>query len=112
MNKEEIQARKVCAFCNWVKECEDCPHREWSSGKWHKKPRWDYLECQEWRYYLKKWHEKLIRRIRRFLKIHKWYTSSSIEREYKIIRKCTICEKEQEYISNKDYTKGKWINID
>lgn len=52
MDKDEKEARILCAFANWVKECEDCPHREWLDGKWLEKPKFDWRECQEWRYYL------------------------------------------------------------
>jgi len=115
MDKEELRARSICADTNWVKECEDCPHREWPSGKWHKKPRWNYLECEEWKYYLRKPYEKFIRKIRRIIRLHKWFIEIQyrglLHNPIRIIRTCTICEKKQEYKSNKDYTKGKWVNI-
>jgi len=107
MNKEEKEARKVCAWCNFNNECEDCPHREWPNGEWHKRPRWNYLECEEWKYYLRKPYEKFIRKIRKIFRIHKWFVEIKWD-SVKIIRTCTICEKKQEYKSNKDYTKGKW----
>lgn len=53
MNEQEQEARQMCAWCNWVKECKDCPHRKFPQGKWLKEPLWDWKECQEWRYYAK-----------------------------------------------------------
>ena len=110
MNKGEERARSICAWCNWAKERKDCPHREWPSGKWYKKPMWDWKKCNDWKYYLRKPHEKLIRRIRRLLRWHKWFE----DMEYapaRLIRTCTICGKREEYRANRDYTRGMWFRI-
>jgi len=120
LDKEELRARKICAWCNFVAECKDCPHREWPSGKWHKKPRWDWKKCQEWRHYLKTRRRKFIEKVRKFLKLHSWYQQvinplydDPKPRKFKIIRICTICEKKQEFKKkNIQDKKSKWINID
>jgi len=110
LNKEEKEARKVCAFCNWVKECKDCPHREWPSVKWHKNPRWNYLECNDWKYYLRKPHEKFIRKLRKLLRLHKWFE----EVEYgpaRLVRTCTICGKKQGWKYHKLNKGRKWVDV-
>jgi len=106
MTKEEKVAREVCAWCNFVAKCEDCPHREWPSGKWHKKPRWNHKKCNEWRYYLKSRRRKLIEKIRKAFKLHKWHTECTILVQPFIRRTCTICDEKQEFKNNK------WIKVD
>jgi len=91
MNKAEKVARDLCAFCNFNAKCEDCPHREWPSGKWHKEPRWDYRECKQWVLMLM---VHPVGRIGRFLcriGLHKWYRFKK-----KDLKKCIRCGVEEE----------------
>ena len=101
MNDEEKEARELCAFCNFVIDCKDCPRREWPSGKWHKKPRWDHIKCKDWITYT----NYPIGRIGRFLcriGLHKWYYFKTQE-----LKKCMRCGIEAE---NKPVDLWIWYN--
>jgi len=53
MKDKEIEARKLCAYCNFSKDCEECSHIDWPNGNWLISSQFDWKKCNEWRYYLK-----------------------------------------------------------
>jgi len=90
MNKAEKEAREYCAICNWVKECKDCPHREWPEGKWLEKPLFDWEECREWVHYLKNPIKSALGRFLCWLGFHDWFEYT--EDIVKIKRRCIRCK--------------------
>jgi hypothetical protein len=69
MNKDELEARNLCAKCNYVNNCEECMR----------------IDCEEWRHYLDN-PNTFKGKILCFLGLHDWY-------EYRSSRlmKCKRC---------------------
>jgi len=72
MNKEELEARTLCAKCNKVKCCSECVPNN---------------RCKEWTNYLDNPNSKLGRLLC-YLGIHDWYKYRSSN-----IRRCKRCGK-------------------
>lgn len=107
--EEEEEARSLCAFTNFCKNCNVCyilvnPKES------------DYIEfyvnCEEWKEYLVHPVDKLYRKLRCLLRLHFWFNYDKVvDKKFIILRKCVRCKEEQKYVSNKDYIKGKWVKV-
>lgn len=97
MNEKEKRARDVCAYCNFVPDCEACTHREWPSGRWYKVPRFNWKKCKHWRAYLISPIVSLFRKILCFMGRHRWYTSVNWKWRGRMERECTRCPSKQIY---------------
>jgi len=73
VNKEEQEARELCAECNWVDTCKDCICI----------PK----DCEEWRYYLNNTISRL-RKLLCYIGLHNWYKYRSSK-----LRRCKVCGK-------------------
>ena len=70
MNKEELEARSLCAHCNHVDSCRDCVPNE---------------DCQEWRYYLDNPNSRLGKLLC-YIGVHDFYKYRSSK-----LMKCKRC---------------------
>jgi len=67
MDDKELEARKLCAWCNFSKDCEECSHRDWPSGRWLLSQQFQIENCKEWKYYISEQRTPLLIRIKRVL---------------------------------------------
>ena len=110
--EEEIEARKICAWTNFSKDCNQCAHTLFPMLEWITEPHFNIEECNEWKEYLAHPVDKLYRRIRCLFGLHNYIVESTLANNFAIYKICTRCEVKYEWISNKDYTKGKWVKVD
>jgi len=52
VNNKERGARRICAWCNFSVDCEECSHRDWPSGNYLISSQFNWKKCKEWTMYL------------------------------------------------------------
>ena len=85
MKRNEEEARKLCAYCNWASDCESCSHLGTPRNRWLKEPRFDYKKCEHWRFYIDYPGSKLGKFLCK-IGLHDYFFNKEINKE-----KCLRC---------------------